>query len=221
MVIDISGYFAPVSQSTLQFYLLPPCRVADTRGPNGPLGGPYLEGGVVRNFPILEASSCNIPSSAQAYSLNFTAVPHGPLSYLTVWPAGETLPMTFTLTDPTGTVLADAGIVAAATDGAISVYPSNDTDLVIDIDGYFAPPGSGGLSLYPTTAPCHAFDSRKSVFDLGFSGMIVAPVALPGNPCGLQASAQAFVFNATVYPQGALGYLTLWRTATHNPLSRI
>jgi len=216
-VIDIAGYFAPASNSTLALYPLTPCRVADTRGPNGPLGGPYLEGGVVRNFPILEASSCNIPSSAQAYSLNFTAVPHGPLDYLTAWPSGQSQPPTITLTDPTGTVVADAGIVAAGVDGAIAVYPSNDTDLVIDIDGFFAPPGPGGLSLYPTAAPCHAFDSRRSVFDLGFSMMIVAPVALPGNPCGLPSSAQAFVFNATVYPPGALGYLTLWADGDPQP----
>jgi len=216
VVIDIGGYFAPVSQNTLQFYPLPPCRVVDTRGPNGPLGGPYLPGGQERDFPVLE-SPCTQGLNPLAYSMNFTAIPRGPLSYLTVWPTGQAQPLAITLTDPTGTVVADAGIVAAGINGAISVYPSNDTDLVIDIDGFFAPPGSGGLSLYPTTAPCHAFDSRKSVFDLGFSGMIVAPVALPGNPCGLPSSAQAFVFNATVYPPGALGYLTLWPDGDPQP----
>jgi len=218
VVIDIAGYFAPASNSTLAFYPLPPCRVVDTRGPNGPLGGPYLPGGQERDFPVLESPCIPQGLNPQAYSMNFTAVPHGPLNYLTVWPTGETLPMTFTLTDPTGTIVADAGIVTAGLNGAISVYPSNDTDLVIDIDGFFAPPGPGGLSLYPTTAPCHAFDSRRSVFDPGFSMMIVAPVALPGNPCGLPSSAQAFVFNATVYPPGPLGYLTLWADGDIQPI---
>ena len=40
VVIDIDGYFAPVGGSTLAFYPLPPCRVLDTRKPNGDLGGP-------------------------------------------------------------------------------------------------------------------------------------------------------------------------------------
>ena len=31
VVLDINGYFAPVSGSTLAFYPLTPCRVADTR----------------------------------------------------------------------------------------------------------------------------------------------------------------------------------------------
>ena len=31
-----------------------------------------------------------------------------------------------------------------------------------------------------------------------------------GSPCGVTEQAQAYVFNATVVPQGGLGYLTLW-----------
>jgi hypothetical protein len=31
VLLDIAGYFAPVSSSTLPFYSLPPCRIADTR----------------------------------------------------------------------------------------------------------------------------------------------------------------------------------------------
>ena len=73
-------------RSTLQFYPLTPCRVLDTRNANGDLGGPYLVSGQERDFPVLE-STCNIPSTAQAYSMNFTVVPYQgqALGYLTVW----------------------------------------------------------------------------------------------------------------------------------------
>lgn len=217
-ILDISGYFAPASQNTLEFYPLPPCRVVDTRGPNGPLGGPYLQGDHKRDFPVPQ-SPCIQGLNPVAYSMNFAVVPRtGSLEFLTVWPTGQPQPLAVTLTDPTGTVVADAGIVAAGTSGAISVYPSNDTDLIIDINGFFAPPASGGLSLYLTSAPCHAFDSRRSVFDPGFSGMIVAPVGVPGNSCGLPGTAQAYVFNATVYPRGSLGYLTLWPNGQQQPV---
>jgi hypothetical protein len=40
---------------------------------------------------------------------------------------------------PTGTVLANAAIVPAGTSGAIDVLATNTTDLIIDINGYFAP----------------------------------------------------------------------------------
>ena len=105
VILDINGYFAPVSSSTLAFYPLTPCRVADTRNSTYPqgLGPPFLTGDQERDFPILNATSCNIPSSAAAYSLNVSVVPHGPLGYLTVWPTGETRPTVSTLNDIPGT----------------------------------------------------------------------------------------------------------------------
>src|ERR1019366_241594 len=123
------------------------------------LGPPYLTGGQERAFPILDATTCNIPSSAEAYSLNFSVVPHGGLGYLTVWPTGQSRPTVSTLNDLVAQIIANAAIVPAGTSGDVSVYPSSDTDLVIDINGYFAPAGTGGLSLYPT-APCRVIDTR-------------------------------------------------------------
>ena len=84
--------------------------------------------------------------------------------------------------------------------------PRNDTDLVIDINGYFAPAGTGGLSLYPV-APCRVLDTRTAA---AFSLNGVLPVNVVGSACAPPSQAQAYVFNATVVPQGALGYLTLW-----------
>jgi hypothetical protein len=217
VILDINGYFAPASGSTLAFYPLPPCRIADTRYSSYPqgLGPPFLLGGQGRDFPILNATSCNIPTSAQAYSLNFSVVPHGALFYMTVWPTGQTRPVVSTLNDIPGQIIANAAIVPAGSGGEVSVYPTNDTDLIIDINGYFAPAGLGGLSLY-AVAPCRVIDTRK----LGppFSGMLNPPVDVVDSFCGPPATAQAYVFNATVVPIGALGYLTLWPEGTGQPL---
>src|SRR5271165_1468196 len=214
VVLDIDGYFTLAGNSTLAFYALPPCRVADTRNPNGPLGGPYLTGGTPRDFPILQ-SQCGIPNSAQAYSFNFTAVPQNgnPLGYLTVWPAGQDQPLVSTLNAPTGTVVANAAIVPAGTGGDIDVFASNNSDLVIDVNGYFAVPGNGGLSLYPAV-PCRVLDTRNG--NGAFSGELTVDVV--DSVCGPSNLAQAYVFNATVVPQGALGYLTLWPDGVQQPL---
>src|SRR5208337_1428840 len=213
VVLDIDGYFAPVSNSTLAFYPLAPCRVADTRNKNGDLGGPYLTGGKERDFPMLEATSCNIPNTAQAYSLNFTAVPHQPLGYLTTWAAGQPRPPVSTLNSITGVVVANAAVVQAEPGtGKIAVFPTNDTDLVIDINGYFAPAGQGGLSLY-TVAPCRVLDTRLA------GGLFVGilPVNVVGSVCAPSNTAQAYVFNATVVPAGPLAYLTLWPDGENQP----
>src|SRR5271165_6041016 len=214
VVLDIDGYFAPVSGSTLAFYPLAPCRVADTRNSDGPLGGPFLSGGMPRDFPVL-MSNCGIPNSAQAYSFNFTAVPRNgnPLGYLTVWPTGQNQPLVSTLNAPTGTTVANAAIVPAGTGGEIDVFASNDSDLVIDINGYFAPVGSGGLSLYPVV-PCRVLDTRQA--NGAFVGELTVDVV--DSVCGPSNLAQAYVFNATVVPPAPLGYLTLWPDGGQQPL---
>ena len=168
-----------------------------------------------RSFPLL-SSSC-IPSGLNplAYSLNFTVIPNPsgqPLGYLTVWPTGETQPGVSTLNNPTATVVANAAIVPAGTSGAIDVYPSNTTDLLIDIDGYFAAPGTGGLSMYPA-APCRVLDTRQS----GGSFVGEKTVNVVGSACAPPGNAAAYIFNATVVPPGSMPYLTLWPDGEHQP----
>jgi hypothetical protein len=86
---------------------------------------------------------------------------------------------------------------------------------VIDIDGYFAPPGAGGLSLY-NLAPCRVLDTRQPPGSQPFSGE--KDVNVMGSGCGAPATAQAYVFNATVVPPGSLGYLTLWPQGAPQPV---
>ena len=179
VIVDVNGYFTPPTGSTLAFYPLPPCRVADTRKSNFPpgLGPPSLTGGQERQFPILNAATtCNIPTSGvAAYSLNFTVVPSGPLGFLTVWPTGQARPTVSTLNDVLGRVIANAAIVVAGTSGEVSAYPTSGTDLIIDINGYFAPAGTGGLSLYAVT-PCRALDTRHGGGGQPFTQTLNPPV---------------------------------------------
>ena len=211
VVLDINGYFVSDS-SALAFYTLPPCRILDTRGTIAPLGGPSLVENQPRTFPV-PTSSCNVPAGAQAYSLNVTAIPHGPLFFLTMWPSGQPWPGSSTLNAPTGTAVANGAIVPAGPDGAIQALASNDTDLVVDINGYFAAVGTGGLSLY-AAAPCRALDTRNA--HGAFEDELTANVV--GSPCKIPSTAQAFVLNSTVVSPGPLGFLSLWPDGQSQPL---
>jgi hypothetical protein len=217
VILDINGYFLPANDPSapLAFFPLPPCRVVDTRNSSGPLGGPSMSAQQARSFPIL-SSSCNLPATARAYSLNFTAVPQGPLGYLTTWPTGMTQPLVSTLNALTGTVTANAAIVPAGNGGAISVYVTNNIDLVIDINGYFAASTSTtDLSLY-ALPPCRVLDTRQT--GGAFSGQISKDTTASG--CGIPPNAKAVVLNATVLPaQNILGYLTLWPNGEAMPLA--
>jgi hypothetical protein len=173
---------------------------------------------VARSFPI-QASSCNLPPVAQAYSLNITVVPPGVLDYLTVWPTGQAIPEVSTLNAVLGQVLANAALVPAGTDGAITLFASDDTDVIVDIDGYFAPPiAPPALAFYPAT-PCRVVDTRSGSSGSGLSGAFGAPTMaalsirsfpIPATACDLPPSAEAYSFNITVEPPGLLDYLTIW-----------
>ena len=223
VIIDIDGYFAPPAAQGLAFYPLTPCRIADTRGTTGTFGGPQMAATSTRNFPVT-SSTCNVPANAQAYSLNMTVVPPAALIYLTTWPAGEVQPTVSTLNSFNGRIVANAAIVPAGAGGAIDVYVSNDSDVIIDINGYFAPPGNPGALYFYKAAPCRIADTRTGA---GFAAEFGPPAlaansartfAIQSSACGLPATAQAYSFNMTVVPPGPLLYLTSWPTGVTQPV---
>jgi hypothetical protein len=225
--LTIAGHTYTVTQApvppALGFFTLPPCRLADTRqgsGFSGVFGPPFLAAQVPRSFPIL-SGGCYVPASAQAYSLNITVVPHGTLNYLTAWPTGQSMPLVSTLNAQAGQPLANAALVSAGTDGAFSLYASNDTDVIIDINGYFAPPATQSLAFYPAT-PCRVVDTRTEAYGSDFGTPQMAALAtrsfpIPLSYCGIPSSAQAYSVNVTVVPPSQLEYLSLWPAGESMP----
>lgn len=131
----------PSGNGPFRFVPVTPCRISDTRpgeGKTGAFGPPVMSAGTSREIPIPQ-SACDIPSTARAYSLNITVVPRGALSFLTVWPSGQNRPNASTLNSFQGSVVANAAIVPAGTGGSVSVFVTDTTDVIIDINGYFAP----------------------------------------------------------------------------------
>lgn len=128
--------------SGLRFVPVAPCRVADTRpgeGKTGAFGPPVLTAFATRDLPIPQ-SGCGIPAGARAYSVNITVVPDGGgLQYLTAWPAGQPRPLASSLNSFDGKIVANAAILPAGANGAISVFVTDRTHVIVDINGYFVP----------------------------------------------------------------------------------
>ena len=222
VILDIDGYFVAAAGNMLAFYPLTPCRVVDTRATNFPqgLGAPRFANMETRELPVLTNSPClqGLPNTPQAYSFNVTAVPNPvgqSLNYLTIWPSNQNQPVVSTLNNPTATVVANAAIVPAdPVNGYVSVFTYNSTDVIIDTNGYFAAPGTGGLSLY-SVAPCRVLDTRNNN---GQPFIDEKTVNVVGSACPLPSNAQAYVFNATVVPPGRMPYLTLWADGQQQPV---
>ena len=144
-----------------RFALTTPCRLVDTRLSGGPIAG-----GSSRNFILTGAGGCNLPAGATAFSLNVTVVPQGPLGYLTIWPTGQSQPLVSTMNSLDGRIKANAAIVPAGYQGAVSVYVSNTAQVVLDLNGYFEPASGSSLEFYPLP-PCRVFDTRNASGPLG------------------------------------------------------
>lgn len=214
--------FATPAPSGLRFVPIAPCRVADTRagqGTTGNFGPPTLEANTSRELP-LPAGRCGIPATAQAYSLNVTAVPHEPLGFLSLWPTGQAQPLVSTLNSFHAGVVANAAIVPAGVNGGINVFVTNRADVIVDINGYFE--SASGFAFY-TVNPCRLADTRAGG---GFAGAFGPPTPaanstrtfpLPSGSCSLPAGAAAYSLNFTVVPATTLGFLTAWPTGQAQP----
>lgn len=227
VLVDINGFFTDTGDGLL-FYPFTPCRAVDTRGaPYGLLPAPYgnsrLQAQQPRAFRLPGSPGCqNLPAAA-AYSLQMTLVPGthssgAPVAYVTAYPSGPNTPGISNTNSLSGYVVANSAIVPASSNGTIDVVAYNATNLILDVNGYFAADdGSGrGLAYFPVPQ-CRVLSTVGSTHQGSFGPPALTPTAdrtiqVGGGACGgIPSTARAFALNAWVQPNGlSMPYLTLW-----------
>jgi endosialidase-like protein len=169
---------ATIPTNSLVFVGMTPCRVIDTRNAafGGAFGPPSLVGGAKRTFPVRSSVDCSIPPIAQAYSFNVTIVPPGFVDFVSVGPTPIATPPTFSTLNgyvcafsALQCVISNAAIVPAGTVGSVDVYASQNTHLIIDINGYYAPLSGITLGQGTATSPSLSFngDFATGIFSSG------------------------------------------------------
>jgi hypothetical protein len=231
-IVTIAGRPFTVTQTPgLRFVPLPPCRLMETRAEynfenrTGAFGPPFLQAGLTRTLTLANSTVCGVPAQAKAYVLNVTAIPRGPLDYVTIYPSGSTLPNFWTLRSPDGQIVANSAIVASGA-GAINIFTSNDTDMLLDISGYFtdAIPGGENLVYYPLS-PCRVIETRTAyrpeTGQFGPPSMAAGSTRrfrFPQSPhCSIPPGASAYSMTLTVVPPQPLSYMTLWPAGAAQP----
>jgi hypothetical protein len=167
---------AQAPANSLVFVGMTPCRVIDTRsgqGLPGAFGPPSLAAGASRTFPIQSSASCTIPSIAQAYSFNITVVPSTPTGFITAYPTGQPVPLAATLVWSQGAITSNAAVVAGGTSGSMDVFTNSATDIVIDINGYYAPQSGVTLAQGSAGAPPLSFSGEPGtgIFSSGANAL--------------------------------------------------
>jgi hypothetical protein len=121
------------------FYTVAPCRVVDTRRPNGPLGGPAMVPMSTRDFTI--RGNCGIPATARSVALNVTVT--GATSYgdLRIYPSGGPANSS-TLNWSIGQTRANNAIFALGEpSGSLTVwcvmFAGSGAHVILDVFGYF------------------------------------------------------------------------------------
>ncbi|MCU1398016.1 MAG: polysaccharide deacetylase [Acidimicrobiales bacterium] len=209
----------------LQFYpLAKPVRLLDTRPAHPALVStgaaltPNQSIALPGHFTI---DGITVPLSAQALVGNATVdnSAGAPAGFATLFPSGSDLPLASNLNYVAGTVRPNAFTVGLGVDGQFKLLSSSGGDFIIDITGYYAPPGASGLYFHPLQQPFRLLDTRAGANALVRPGAALGAgqvVGLPGqfSVAGVTVppSAKALAGNATVdnSANAPAGFATLY-----------
>lgn len=134
------GVFSLQEVPPLSFFTVTPCRMLDTRLPDGPLGGPPLLAGTPRSFTVV--GQCGIPSDALAISVNITIANPTSQGHLTLYPDDSTPPGVSAINFGAGQTRANNAILLLGPAGGftVSCFQASlgaSVQFILDVNGYF------------------------------------------------------------------------------------
>ncbi|MFN8000964.1 MAG: hypothetical protein U0X75_08130 [Acidobacteriota bacterium] len=149
MVVDIAGYYSTEISDVNGAGLLlnplsRPLRILDTRASQGNcdnVAAPITGDTSIAAPGRLTCESLTIPNTAQTVLGNVTIINlSGQTGFLTMYPDGQSLPVTANLVYFPGKVLSNAFVVGLnGTDGQYRIYAERTLEAIVDVSGYFAP----------------------------------------------------------------------------------
>ena len=228
VIVDITGYFAPPEAANpggLFFHPLPvPVRLLDTRVMQTACTTP--ETPVLAGTEVSQQGNaiCGIPGSAVALVGNAITVGPAAQGFLTLFASNETRPLIASGNYQIGQTLNSPFTVRLSPSGNFTLYSLQQTDLVIDVLGYYSAEPSDttgiGLLFSPLTST-RLLDTRPLQPACFMPGAAI-PAATETSQaargtCGIPATAKAIVGNATTVSPAALGFLTFWPSDVSRP----
>jgi hypothetical protein len=220
VVVDVEGYYTstPSTNGSGLYNAISPVRALGT----------LQHGATVAantSVPVtVTGTLIGVPATATAVVANVTAAFGTASSFLTVYPAGVTMPTASNLNFVADQVVANRVTVGVGTGGQIEVYNHTGTvNVDLDVDGYYT--GSGGTGSYfvPIT-PVRVADTRTA--SLVGTETPIAPSTsesfnLATTASGIPATSTSVAANFTVVAGDAPGYLTVYpgTSTTTNPVA--
>lgn len=211
LVADLAGYYVPAEFADAgRFMPVEPARLFDTRpaqGGDGPIGAEDTF-----TFDVLDGEA--LPNTGvQAVVLTITAVNTAANGFVTAYPGDlEDAPLASQLTIRPGQNRSNLVIVPVGDDGTVAFFAKAQTNLVVDVTGYFtddtAPLSTFGL--FVPLSPQRSFDTR---FPPAPEGIIVPGSEITveiGDDITVPSTAIAVATNLTTVGALGTGFVTAY-----------
>jgi len=164
-----------------------------------------------------------VPANATAVSLNVTAVDPTESGFITVWPCGVERPNASNVNFVAGDIVPNGVIASIGTPGSVCFYSLHETDLIVDIAGWFEG------TAYVGATPTRLVDTRDGTG--GVLGQVeesspltiqvtdLAVLDAAGVSTTIPSMISAIALNVTVVQPSAAGFVTLWPCDVARPQS--
>jgi Bacterial Ig-like domain (group 1) len=217
---DPSDWGTATGKVTIQppssaFTAITPQRLLDTRSAGGRLGPG-------RSLSLTVAGGSNgAPANASAVVMNVTVTKTTAASFLTVYPTGSAKPLASNLNWVRGQTIPNLVAVPVGDSDQVTFFnAAGSSDLVVDLEGYFAAP-SGPAGGFQPLAPARILDTRTGdgapPGKLGSAQTLNLQVTGRG---GVPSSGvSAVVMNVTATNPSTAGFLTVFPTGAPQPLA--
>jgi hypothetical protein len=225
LVADASGWYADDFAAAPGFFYeqLSPERIVDTRDGTG-LGtrpiGPLADGEVLA-VTIPGAGGVPADADVRAVSMNVTVADASQAGFITVFPCDRPIPTVSNVNyDPANPVVANLVTVRVSSAGQVCFFASASTNLVVDVQGYFAPHNA---VTFTSVAPQRVLDTRDGT---GVAGSRQGPAGrgdivqlhVAGDH-GVPATAEGVLLNVTITEAAGPGFATAWPCGHPRPVA--
>ncbi len=220
----MSSAVSTTTGSARAYASLVPARLFDSRADGVTVDGAFAAGGVLPANSTTELSVAGrggVANDAVAAVLNVTATDAAGAGFVTVFPCGAVRPLASTLNVIAGSTVANAVVSKIGSGGKVCVYTSDDTQLVVDVNGYFP-----HAARFTSLVPARIFDSRPdgstvdgSAAGSGRRAMGSTSEVVVTTRGGVAANASAVVLNVTVVGAVGPGYLTVFPCGSPQPMA--
>ena len=161
-----------------------------------------------------------VPTTATAASINVTAVTPGGSGFITVWPCGVARPLASNLNYVAGDVVPNGVLAPIGSNGKVCIYSLVDTDLVVDVAGWFegdAFVGATPLRLRDTRETSRVTSTQELVLQVADIDASTAD----GSATRVPADVGAVALNVTVVSPDSAGFVTVYPCGTRPLASNV